>query len=178
MVERAALVRTIAWSQYRSRTRRAIGAVAGVGQRADDRGRGASDPAECESGCAIWVSGADDRYRVALGTRCEPPPDRTPEETGGYVECPRFPPSRPAEGDPKPKDLATNTLRNGRVSQVANDLPSAFGSTASASTAWRTLQRREGRGGIVAIGGVQGIIRIVLVGRIARCVDTALHVSR
>ena len=54
---------------------------------------------------------------------------------------------------------------------------SAFGSPASASTAWRTLQRREGRGGIVAIGGVQGIIRIVLVGRIERCVDTALRVS-
>jgi hypothetical protein len=92
VVERATLVRTIAWSPYRSRTRRAIGAVAGVGKRADDRGRGASDSAECESGCAIRISAVDDHYRVTLGARCEPPPDRTPAETGGNVECPRFPP--------------------------------------------------------------------------------------
>lgn len=42
----------------------------------------------------------------------------------------------------------------------------------SASLAWRTIQGREGRGGIVAIGGVQGILRIVLVRRIERVVGT------
>ncbi len=40
----------------------------------------------------------------------------------------------------------------------------------STSTAWRTIQGREGRGGIVVIGGVQGILRIVFVGGIERVV--------
>ena len=48
----------------------------------------------------------------------------------------------------------------------------------SASPTWRTTQLREWRGGIVAIGRVHGIIRIVLVGEIERCVDTALRVGR
>ena len=35
---------------------------------------------------AIRISGGDDRHRLAIGTRCELPPDRTSAETGGNVE--------------------------------------------------------------------------------------------
>lgn len=44
----------------------------------------------------------------------------------------------------------------------------------SASTDWWTIQRPERRGGIVAIGGVQGIIRVVLVGEIERIVGAGI----
>ena len=43
---------------------------------------------------ALKTNGVDDHYRVALGNRFEPSPDRTPAETGGNVECPRFFPVR------------------------------------------------------------------------------------
>jgi len=89
VVECAAPGRTTAWSTDRSRTRRATGAVAQLGERLDDGGRGATDPAECQPGCAIRISGMDGRHRVAPGTRCEPPTDRTIAEIGGNVECPR-----------------------------------------------------------------------------------------
>ena len=41
-----------------------------------------------------------------------------------------------------------------------------------ASAAWRTIQRSKRRSGIIAIGGVHGIIRIVQVRRIERVVRT------
>lgn len=44
----------------------------------------------------------------------------------------------------------------------------------SASTAWRTIQRHERGTGIVAIGGIQGIIRIALVGGIERVVGAGI----
>jgi hypothetical protein len=46
-------------------------------------------PTQHVSGCAIRISGVDDCHRLAIGTRCEPPPNWTPAETCGNVECPR-----------------------------------------------------------------------------------------
>jgi len=83
VVERAALGGVHAWSPDRSRTRRATGVVAQLGERLDDGGRGVADPAECQPGCAIRISSMGGRHRVALVIRCEPPTDRKP---AGIVE--------------------------------------------------------------------------------------------
>ncbi len=75
---------------YGTRTCCTARAVARLGERADGGDGDSTDSTERESQCAVWIGRMDYGVGGAVGAGCEPPSDRTPAETGGNVECPRF----------------------------------------------------------------------------------------
>lgn len=71
-------------------TRGTARVVARLGERVDGGAGGPTDPTERESQRTVWIGSLDGGDGGVIGAGCEPPTDRTPAETGGNVECPRF----------------------------------------------------------------------------------------
>ena len=99
MVECPCVERIRARPSCGSRTSGTARVVARLGERGDGGEGRPTDPTERESQRPVWIGRMDCGDGGAVGPGCEPPADRTPAETGGNVECPRFSAPNSAECD-------------------------------------------------------------------------------
>lgn len=111
MVECSGLERIRARPSCGSRTSDTARAVARVGERGDGgdgRDGRPTDPTERESQRPVWIGRMGGGDGGAAGAGCESPPDRTPAETGGNVECPHSMPPLQLQG-PQANQLSVLT---------------------------------------------------------------------